>query len=345
MDIRELAAAPLVVTHDESFAESARRWCAAAGREPETLEAAQDVRRAWRSASAVLVDARSLEALLAVDLPRRDEVVVVAEDPREAWRPALDLGARDVLADHEDAAIVGALVRALDGSGEACAIAVVGACGGVGASTLAAATAGLAARRDLRPVLVDGDPMGGGLDLVTGAEAVDGSRWNDLDGAVGHVGAAELVENLPVHRGLALVSFGRAGRPVHGSAPVISAAMRGFDVVVADVPRHLDDLGRELVSRSVLTVVVVPRRLRGLVAARALVDRLASWSGAVAIVTRPAPSGMPAAAVGKELGLPVLADLGTSRRLAADLEHGLGPMHARTVVGAARRVLDTVGLR
>ncbi|MCL3837950.1 septum site-determining protein Ssd [Aeromicrobium duanguangcaii] len=342
---REPSAAPLVVTRDDTFAESARRWCAAAGHEPETVTDLDRVRRSWRSAPAVLVDERDVDSLLAVGLPRRDEVLVVAADPRLAWREALDLGARDVLAGTEDAAIVGALVRALDGSGEACAITVVGAVGGVGASTLAAATAGLAATRDLAPVLIDGDPMGGGLDLVTGAEHATGSRWDDLDGAIGHVGAAELVSSLPVHRGLALVSFARSGRPVVGATPVIAAAMRGFDLVVADVPRHLDGLGRELVSRSVLTVVVVPRRLRGVVAARALVERLGDWSGALAIVTRAAPGAMASAAVGRELGLPVLADLGSSRRLPVDLEHGLGPLRARTVVGAARRILDTVGLR
>jgi secretion/DNA translocation related CpaE-like protein len=345
MDDRDHCAPPLVVTNDASFAESARRWCAAAGYEAETIADLDRVRRSWRSAPAVIVDARHLEPLLAVDLPRRDEVVVVAADPRLAWRDALDLGARDVLAGTEDAAIVGALVRALDGSGEACAITVVGAAGGVGASTLAAATAGLAARRDLSPVLVDGDPAGGGLDLVTGTEAVAGSRWDDLDGAVGHVAAAELVSTLPVHRGLALVSFGRSGVPVGGATPVIAAAMRGFDVVVADVPRHLDGLGCELVSRSVLTVLVVPRRLRGVVAARALAERLGAWSSALAVVTRSAPAGIPSAAVGRELGLPVLADIGTSRRLPSDLEHGLGPMRARSVVAASRRILDTVGLR
>lgn len=345
MDHLARSSPPLVVTSDESFAESARRWWAAAGHEAETVADPDLVRRSWRSAPAVLIDARHLQSLLAVDLPRRDEVVVVAPDPRLAWREALDLGARDVLAGTEDAAIVGALVRALDGSGEACAITVVGATGGVGASTLAAATAELAARRDLSPVLVDGDPAGGGLDLVTGAEDSSGSRWDDLDGAVGHVGAAELVSTLPVHRGLALVSFGRSGPPVGGATPVIAAAMRGFDVVVADVPRQLDGLGRELVSRSVLTVLVVPRRLRGVVAARALADRLRAWSSALAVVTRAAPAGMPSSAVGRELGLPVLADIGTSRRLAADVEHGLGPMRARPVVAASRRILDTVGLR
>lgn len=345
MDDRAPSDLPLVVTTDPAFAESARRWCAAAGREAETAEDVERVRRAWRSAPVVLVDGRRVDALLGVDLPRRDDVVVVAADPGRTWRSALDLGARDVLDLAQDAAIVGSVVRSLDGGGEACAISVIGAVGGVGTSTLAAATAQLAVRRELRTVLVDGDAAGGGLDLLTGAEAVDGSRWNDLDGAIGHVGAAELESTLPVHRGLAHVSFGRSGRPVTGAAPVISAAARGFDVVVADVPRHVDDLGRELIARSVLTVLVVPRRLGGIVAARSLVERLASTTDAVVAVTRACPAGVSRTAVAAEVGVPVVADLGTSRRLATDLEHGLGPMRARTVVGAARRILDAVGLR
>lgn len=345
MDDRAPSELPLVVTDDPSFAETARRWCAAAGREVETVEDVGRVRRAWRSAPVVLVDGRRVDALLAVDLPRRDDVMVIATDPAQAWRSALDLGARDVLDPTQDSAIVGAVVRALDGSGDACAISVIGVCGGVGASTLAVATARLAVRRELRAVLVDGDAAGGGLDLLTGAEGIDGSRWNDLDGAIGHVGAAELESTLPVHHGLAHVSFGRPARPVTGAAPVIAAAARGFDVVVADVPRQLDELGRELVSRSVLTVLVVPRRLNGVVAARVLLERLEPMTDAIVAVTRAARAGLPRAAVAAELGLPVVADLGTSRRLAADLEHGLGPMRARTVVGVARRVLDTVGLR
>lgn len=345
MDERAPAGLPLVVTADPAFAESARRWCAAAGREAEAVADLDRVRRAWRSAPVVLVDGSRVGSLLAADLPRRDDVVVVAADPAHAWRSALDLGARDVLDPAQDSAIVGSVVRALDGAGEACAISVIGACGGVGASTLAVATARLAVQRELRAVLVDGDATGGGLDLLTGAEAVDGSRWNDLDGAIGQVGAAELESTLPVHRGLAHVSFGRSGRPVTGAAPVISAAARGFDVVVADVPRHLDDLGRELVARSVLTVLVVPRRLGGVVAARALVERLEPLTDAVVAVTRGCAAGVSRPTVASEVGLPVVADLGTSRRLAADLEHGLGPMRARTVVAAARRVLDVVGLR
>ena len=59
-------------------------------------------------------------------------------------------------------------------SGSGPVICVVGGSGGVGASTLAAALAFVAARQAARSVLVDTDRLGGGLDLLIGAERVDG---------------------------------------------------------------------------------------------------------------------------------------------------------------------------
>ncbi len=336
---------PLVVASDEAFVESARRWCAAAGGEAEALDDPERVRRAWRTAPVVVVDARRLDLVQRLDLPKRDAVLVVAPDPQRSWRPALDVGARDVICGADETAIVEALVSAMDGSGEACVVTVIGACGGVGASTLAAATAQLAVQRGLRSVLVDGDGAAGGIDLLVGAEAADGLRWPDLDGAIGQVAVSELVSTLPQHRGLRLVSHGREGLPVRAGTPVVSAAVRGFDVVIADVPRQLDELARELVARSVLTVIVVPRRLGGVVAANALVRRLEPWAGSVALVTRDCPGAVSSAAIERDVGLPVLAELASSRRLAADLEHGLGPTQAKPVTRVARRVLDTVGLR
>lgn len=345
MDATAASRSPLVIASDPGFVEVARRWCAAAGADAEAFDDPDRVRRAWRAAPAVVVDADRLDLVRGLGLPRRDAVLVVAADPHSVWRPAMDLGARDVLAHGNETAIVESLVRALDGSGEACVVTVIGACGGVGASTLAAATAHLAVERGLRAVLVDGDPTAGGIDLIVGAESVRGLRWPDLDGAVGQVSAHELAQSLPDHRGLRLVSHDRDGGEVRAGTPVVAAAVRGFDVVVADIPRHLDDLARELVTRSVLTVIVVPRRLGGVVAASALVRRLDPWSGSVALVTRACAGSVTPAAVAKQVGVPVLADVGRSRRLAADLEHGVGPTRARPVVRAARGILDSVGLR
>lgn len=336
---------PLIVASDGAFVESARRWCAAAGGDAETADDPALVRRAWRTAPVVIVDVERLDLVRRLGLPARESVLVVADDPQLTWRVALDVGARDVLAAGDETAIVEALVRALDGSGEACVVSIVGACGGVGATTLAVAAARLAVDRGLRTVLVDGDPTAGGIDLAAGAETERGLRWPELDGAVGQVSAHELMAALPSHRGLRLVSHDRVGGPVASGAPVLSAAVRGFDLVVADVPRQLGDLARELVARSVLTVVVVPRRLGGVVAARALIDRIEPWAGSIGLVTRAGAGGVPVGAIAREVGRPVLADIRHSRRLAADVEHGLGPTHARPVLRAARTVLDAVGLR
>ena len=64
-------------------------------------------------------------------------------------------------------------------------VAVVGGRGGAGATTLACALAVTAARAGRRVLLVDGDPLGGGIDLVFGGEGDRGLRWPDLEAARG----------------------------------------------------------------------------------------------------------------------------------------------------------------
>jgi hypothetical protein len=76
-------------------------------------------------------------------------------------------------------------------------IAVLGGRGGAGASVLAGGLAVTAARRGLRTLLVDADPLGGGVDLVLGWESLDGLRWPALSQASGEVPAPALVEALP----------------------------------------------------------------------------------------------------------------------------------------------------
>ena len=59
-------------------------------------------------------------------------------------------------------------------------------------------------------LLVDGDPLGGGIDLVLGGESDRGLRWSDLLGAAGRVPAAALAEALPRAGGLSYLSWDRA---------------------------------------------------------------------------------------------------------------------------------------
>lgn len=104
-------------------------------------------------------------------------------------------------------------------------VVVLGASGGLGASTWAAA---LARRMSLHLgecVLVDGDVRGGGLDMTCGTEHVPGLRWSDLARLRGATSCARLVAALP-----------------RGEAPVLSADGRGAavaDSVVLDVMASL----------------------------------------------------------------------------------------------------------
>jgi secretion/DNA translocation related CpaE-like protein len=251
-----------------------------------------------------------------------------------------------VLTGDDEKRALDALTLALDGRGEACLVSVVGGVGGAGTSTIAASLALAGADRGLQSLLLDADPLGGGLELVLGTEAVDGLRWHDLGVADGPVAAESLAEVLPRQDALATLSWGRDGPDEVPAAlgGVLSAAVRGFDLVVADVPRHLEPAGTELVSRSVLTVVVVPEEVRAVGSARRVLERLEPHTSAVAIVAAARSGGVGRQAVAEALGRPVIARLRHDRHIRTAVDHGHGPGRSRTARGVATAVLDLLGL-
>ena len=113
---------------------------------------------------------------------------------------------------------------------------VVGASGGVGASVLATAVAVRAARAGVNVVLVDGCPLGGGLDVVLGAEQETGIRWADLSRLAGSADARALLARLPSADGVRVLSFGRdATEPGNEvAAAVVSALATACALVVVD---------------------------------------------------------------------------------------------------------------
>jgi len=235
---------------------------------------------------------------------------------------------------------------ALDGSGEACVLSVVGGVGGAGATTFAAALGVAARRRGLRPLVVDADPLGGGLDLVLGAERADGVRWGDFGSTRGRLDAASLADVLPSHHGVSSLGWTRASpRRLPGSWPaVLSAAVRGFDLVAVDVPRHLGEAGGEIVGRSVLTLVVVPEEVAAVAAAGQVLAGLRRAAPSVGLVSVRRPSGIGVAAVEEALEMPVLARVRPDRRVRSALDHGHGPGRSRSLRRASGIVLDALGL-
>lgn len=336
-----------VVTEQADVAECGRRWGAAVQAEVDVVRGPDAVHRSWRRSRAVIVDAATLPWLRSSAVPRRDHVLVLAESPdATVWADALALGAVGVWERHEDDAITGALTRAVDGRGEACVLAIVGASGGVGASTLVVACAQLAHRRGASALAVDGDPDGAGLDLVAGIEHHEGLRWDEITRTDGHVAARSLSEALP-GAGARVLSFARSGRTALEPGPVLTAAQRGFDLVVGDLPRHTlahPGLGADLLSRSLATVLVVPEHITGLAAAERLVAELEGRSDRLLVVSRAVSGGLGPGQVERGLGLPVLARLRPKRPLGQDVERGRGPLRSRMMRSVAGTVLDAVGI-
>jgi secretion/DNA translocation related CpaE-like protein len=339
---------PLVVSTDDGLVDDLLRLLAAAGAEAELATGGPALRRGHRDAPLVLVGADALGSGGLRSLPRRPGLVVVAtgELPAAEWARAVELGAERVAVLPADEswllARVAAAVRSPVERGWL--VAVGGCCGGAGASTVATAVA-LAAAPDV--LLVDGDPWGGGLDLVLGAERADGLRWPDLAGLRGRVSGDALLAALPEIGGVHVLAHSRddpGPAPDDAVLAVTEAARSAGCPVVVDLSRGAPGGASAVLGEADLAVLVVPGRLRAATAARLLVDAPGSlWSAAHVVVGR-IPGGLSCADVADLVGRPVVAELAHDRSAAPRGERGQPPeVGVRSPLGGvARRILTVV---
>jgi secretion/DNA translocation related CpaE-like protein len=323
----------LIVTADPWLSDRSLRLAAAADVTAEVARDLEQVRLAWHGVPLVLVGADLADRLAGA--PRRPGVVVVAsgaEGP-DVYRRAIDLGAQDiaVLPDQEGWLADRMAEAAEPAGGHTAGLCVVGGRGGAGASVLAAALGLVAMRRGLRVLLVDGDPLGGGLDLVLGLERAEGARWPEFARLRGRLGGFALAESLPRVAGrgpgeLAVLSWHRgATEPIAAAAmrSVLRAATVGFDLVVADLARQPGEAGVEALLVADTTLLVVPAEVRATVAADRVAAQLRPHSQDLRLVVRgPAPGGLSAAAMAAALELPLAGEMAADRRIGAALERG-----------------------
>ncbi len=343
--LESAGAAPLLCTADDVLLDVLLDWCSAIGVVPDVVRDAGMARRSWRAAQLVLVG-DDLAGAIARDLPaRRPRVFVVSRPGRaQPWDHAVALGAEDVLNTTDRERVLATLTAAVDGGGEACVVAVVGGVGGAGASCYAASVAIEAGRRGHRVLLVDGDPLGGGLDVLLGIENTQGQRWPAAGPQNRAVTARALTEALPQIGNVWVLTAGRAaGGDMESAAGLLASARRGFDVVVCDVDRHVDSLGSDLLAHALLTVVVVPEEVRSLAAAASVVRRLSAHAASLVVVTARRRPGLSRETVEATLGVPVIAQVRTDRRLQEALDHGIGPGGSTALRRAARPLLDLLG--
>jgi secretion/DNA translocation related CpaE-like protein len=223
-------------------------------------------------------------------------------------------------------------------------IGVVGGSGGVGASVLTAAIAVRAARAGLRPVCVDGDRFGGGLDVTLGIEQEQGVRWPELAGARGRIDGPELLRRLPSVDGVFALSFDRARdvpMPAETVREVLLALSAAAEVVVVDLPRPDHEIFTALAPAVHAMVLLAGSGIRDLAGASAIAERLTQVRPDVWLCLRTSGKGSHFAdTVAGALDLPLLAVIREEPSLAADVLHGIPPGSAAR--GALAAAADAV---
>jgi secretion/DNA translocation related CpaE-like protein len=342
------SATALLVTRDDALLEDLLRLAAAAG---VTMEVAHDVDsslRSWASAPVVLVGADLLAELAGRQPVRRSGVHVLAggDVPDRVFRAALEIGAVDVAElPAAETWLVELLTDAADGqTRRAVTVGVVGGSGGIGATTFAAALAMTAARSG-KCLLIDSDPLGGGVDRVVGMEDLEGVRWDALGQATGRFSSRSLREALPHRDRLAVLTWaGGPHQPAEGHAvrEVLSAARRGNDSVVVDLPRHRDPVIDDVISRCDHVVLLVGLTVPAVAAAGRVAAHLHDLARPLHLVTRGRITGLAPEEVSRALDVPLAATMVDQRRLAEAIDLGLGPVRSPRgpIARAARTVLS-----
>jgi secretion/DNA translocation related CpaE-like protein len=267
----------LIVVNDETVLDEVLRLAAAVGCVVERAADLPSARGLWGRAPLVVIDEEAARS--GVSLPRRSGVVLVGKgSPRAStWESAFSAGVENVVSLPEgEAELIAALADVAEGPGApgGCVVAVLGGRGGAGASVLAATIGLTVSREGGNGLLVDCDPLGGGVDLLLGAELDAGLRWPALKVNSGRVSMSALHEALPERRlGGGLLSFISCDRDGPGPtgdavAAVIEAGRRAGRTVVCDLPRYLGGGAGVAVDKADLVVLVVPAELRACVAAK-----------------------------------------------------------------------------
>ncbi|TDD43378.1 hypothetical protein E1263_41735 [Kribbella antibiotica] len=347
METTALPPSVLMATTNERLLDDLLRLAAAASITPLVERDLQGLRRGWLNYPLVIVG-DDLAAELAGTTPVRRTGVVLAGTGSDAlYRHAFEVGAEAVFRlPADEVALAGRLVDTLDGHRRsAVTLAFVGGCGGAGATTMAAAVALAGKRRGLQTMLIDGDPLGGGIELALGIERDPGQRWPELLNAAGRVSAAALRSALPTANGLPVLSWDRSdvtALPPETMRSVLTAAQGGNDLVVLDLPRRPDPAVEEAFVRATATLLVVPCDIRSLAAAKRLAGPLAEVAGDLRVIARSSRrSTIPAADTASHLSLPLATSFADERDLPAAMDEGrLDPNPKGSLARAASVLLN-----
>jgi len=337
---------PLIISQDTALLSQVQSSAAAAGLSVAVGGDAAEVRRAWIAAPLVLVGVDRAGLVAGLGLPEREGVHIIGTDADAVLAWSVPLDAPGLVLPRQ----AGFLASLLDeahrpGSSSGQVLRLCGSSGGLGTSTLALGLAVRAARRGLRVAAVEMDPVGGGLDVMAGAEREPGWRWGDLGAARGHVD--DLTGHLPSVLGVDILAASRvapqaaaapvavrppdaglldpeppgdeSAAPPEATAAVLASLRRSHDLVLIDqgrVPPGHDE-----------AVLVVGAEVRSVLAAQVALGRGLATTRAI---MRTGPGRrLPADLVAESLGVRVVGVFPQDGRLPGALEAGDPPGRAR----------------
>lgn len=338
------APAPLLLTADQGLLGELEALAAAADVTPVSAVDPLTALASWSRAPVVLLGADLADELARIAPEKRPHVYVVAQQraPDDLFRTALRLGAEQVVELTGSSAWLVELLADLTErrTTRGRVIGVIGGSGGAGATTFACALGQGAARRS-GAVVIDCDPQGPGLDRMLGLERTEGFRWDALCQTTGRLSARALREALPRAGALGVLSWyvGAGAQTLQAFAvrEALSAARRGHDLVVVDLPRTPDKLVDEIAARCDRLLVVTMGSVLGVSAAARMRARFAGHPD-VGLVLR--GESVDATDVQSAVRLPVVVQMRDQPRLTEALDLGLGPLRSRR--GPLARAVATV---
>jgi secretion/DNA translocation related CpaE-like protein len=323
---------PLIAlaTKNSRVIDVAQAAAAAAGRPLTVVDQPSDVHSLWRRAQAILIGGDLVEDIAGLALPPRHGIFLVGTSDENdrlcAW--SMPLSATVVSLPEGARWLSRVFFEPADPADEPAEIvALIGGAGGVGVSTLAAGLSIAVGKTQAPTAVVDLDMTGGGIDLVFGAEAADGWRWDKLTTASGQM--ADITAHLPRSQNVTLVSMPRElDKPVPASAvrAVIDCLARSHRFIVLDLGHSPVDLVEDALAVSTRQVVVTGTMVRHVAATRSLVKHFPRrWE---VIVRQTQHGSLAPGAICEALGMPLLGVLPENKRLALAADQGIPPTMA-----------------
>nr|WP_255622671.1 septum site-determining protein Ssd [Tessaracoccus sp. OS52] len=300
------ASAPpaLLGTRDPALTEAVLATAVALGVQVEVVQDRDELRRGWAAAPVRLLG--SDMAARAAVLERLAGTYVVGVADQSLLAASAQLRAPALALPDATAELADVLAGHLQGESGGLLLAVVGASGGLGVSSLVVGLATVAAAAGTRSAAVELAECGGGLDLLFGAETREGLRWDGLGQAQGQLG--DLDGHLLSTDGVDVLALDRR-RPAHPDAAAVAAVLGSLARTHGAVFIDAGSAGNaRLDAHGTQTLLVVGADVASVASARMVVERRGLESARLVVRSGPGRT-LPAEAVAESLGMGLLGEV------------------------------------